>query len=64
VVAKGVVKIGAAHVSHKGTTVTAKLALRLAKRLVGAPLTVDVAATDSTGRTQVEPAAGLIDVTG
>ncbi len=43
--------------------VTAKLALRLPKSLAGETLSVDVAATDAKGRTQVEPAAALITVT-
>jgi Ca2+-binding RTX toxin-like protein len=48
--------------SHRGKTVTAKLALRLPKSLAGQDLRVDVQATDSRGRTQIEPSAGLIRV--
>jgi hypothetical protein len=63
-VATGAVKLAkGSSVSHKGKTVTARLKLRLPAKLVGAPLTVDVAATDAKGHRQIEAAAALIDVT-
>jgi hypothetical protein len=62
--ATGAVKLAkGSSVSHKGKTVTARLKLRLPAKLVGAPLTVDVAATDAKGHRQIEAAAALIDVT-
>jgi hypothetical protein len=61
--ASGAVKLArGSSVSHKGKTVTARLKLRLPAKLVGAPLTVDVAATDAKGHRQIEAAAALIDV--
>jgi Ca2+-binding RTX toxin-like protein len=48
--------------SHRGRTVTAKLALRLPKSLAGEYLRVDVQATDTHGHRQLEPGAGLIRV--
>ena len=47
---------------HEGKAVWAKVALRMPKSLAGETLTVDVAATDGKGRTQVEPAAAVIAV--
>jgi RTX calcium-binding nonapeptide repeat (4 copies) len=49
-------------VSHRGKTVTAKLAVRLPKSLTRGQLRVEVEATDRRGRTQIEPAAGTIAV--
>ncbi|HEX5621162.1 MAG TPA: hypothetical protein VFX51_22245 [Solirubrobacteraceae bacterium] len=59
----GVELANGSRVSHKGKTVIARLKLRMSAKLVGAPLTVDVAATDVKGHRQIEPAAALIDVT-
>jgi hypothetical protein len=62
--AAGAVKLAeGSKVAHKGKTVTARLKLRLPAKLVGAPLTVDVAATDAKGHRQIEAAAAVIDVT-
>jgi hypothetical protein len=61
VVARGI-KLVRGKVSHRGKTVTAKLAVRVPKALAGHKLRVDVQATDSTGRTQLAPRAGLIRV--
>ena len=47
---------------HHGKWVTAKLAVRLPKSLAGADLRVDVRATDSDGRRQLERGAGTIRV--
>ena len=47
---------------HHGKWVTAKLAMRLPKSLAGEDLRVDVTATDSSGRKQVERGAGTIRV--
>jgi hypothetical protein len=63
VTAHGALKLArGSKMGHKGSTVNAKLALRLPKSLAGQTLSVDVAATDDKGRTQVEPAAALITV--
>jgi len=62
--ASGAVKLAkGSRVSHKGKTVIARLELRMPAKLVGAPLTVDVAATDAKGQRQLEAAAALLDVT-
>jgi len=62
VVAKGDVELARGKMGHEGKAVTAKLALRLPKSLAGETLSVDVAASEGKGRTQVEPAAALIRV--
>jgi hypothetical protein len=56
------IKLVRGTVSHKGKTVSAKLAVRVPRALAGRKLRVDVQATDSTGRTQLAPRAGLIRV--
>ncbi len=48
--------------SHKGTTVTARLALRLDASLAGKTLSAEVQATDTRGRRQIERDAGTIRV--
>ena len=63
-VAHGAIKLArSSKMGHEGKAVWAKLALRLPKSLAGETLSVDVAATDGKGRTQVEPAAAVITVT-
>jgi hypothetical protein len=61
----GAVKLLArdSRVSHRGKTVSARLAIRLARTLAGENLSVDVTATDRHGRRQLEPHAGRIHVT-
>jgi hypothetical protein len=61
--AHGAIKLArGSKMGHEGKAVWAKLALRLPKATAGEPLSVDVAATDDEGRTQVEPAAAVITV--
>jgi Ca2+-binding RTX toxin-like protein len=48
--------------AHKGKTVTARLALRLADRLAGQKLTAEVEATDTRGARQLERNAATIRV--
>ena len=62
VTGKGDIDLVRGSMGHEGKAVTAKLALRLPKSLAGETLSVDVAATDGKGRTQVEPAAAVITV--
>jgi hypothetical protein len=61
--AAGAVKLApGSRVMHNGKTVAVHLALRLARSVAGDELRVAVQATDRHGRTQVEPAAGVIKV--
>jgi hypothetical protein len=48
--------------THKGKTVTARLAVRLDDSMAGEELTTDVEATDTRGRRQLERKAGSIRV--
>ena len=48
-------------VSHKGKTVSARLALHLPRSLQGRTLRVDIRATDAEGHTQLEAAARAIE---
>jgi hypothetical protein len=52
----------ASEVGHHGTTVAADLAVRVPARLAGHGLRLEVEATDTQGRTQVEPLAGGLAV--
>jgi len=52
----------ASRLTHKGKTVSAHLAIRLAKRLAGETLSLDVQATDVKGRRQLQRDAGTIQV--
>ena len=63
-VGHGAIKLMAAdsRVSHHGTTVTARLALRLPRSLAGQKLRLAVQATDRHGHRQLEPDAGAIRV--
>ena len=54
----------ASRITHKGKTVTARLSIRLAKRLAGQTLALEVEATDTRGRRQLERGAGTIRVAG
>jgi hypothetical protein len=49
-------------VTHRGTAVIARLAVRVPKAMAGERLRVDVEATDRDGRHQLEPSAGLITI--
>ena len=63
IAAGGAVALGrASRITHKGKTVTARLSIRLAKRLAGQELALEVEATDVRGRRQLEPRAGTIRV--
>jgi hypothetical protein len=62
VVAAGAVDLVRSRLSHKGKTVTARLALRLDKSLAGKTLSAEVQATDTRGRRQLEGDAGTIRV--
>ena len=62
VVAGGAVDLVRARLSHTGKTVTARLALRFDTRLAGKTLSVEVQATDTRGRRQLERDAGTIRV--
>jgi hypothetical protein len=48
--------------THKGKTVTARLAVRLDESLAGQTLQVDVEATDARGARQLERDAGTVRV--
>jgi hypothetical protein len=48
---------------HSGRTVTARLAMRLARSLGGRSLRLAVQATDVNGRRQLDAHAGVIRVT-
>lgn len=48
--------------SHRGKTVSARIALRFDEALAGAKLTADVIAVDARGARQVERGAGTIRV--
>jgi hypothetical protein len=52
----------ASRLSHKGKTVTARLAIRLDESLAGQTLTAEVEATDTRGRRQLERNAATIRV--
>jgi hypothetical protein len=54
--------VEASRVTHHGKTITAHLAMRLARSLAGQNLRVVVQATDRDGHTQLQPDAGLIRV--
>ncbi|HEX5922659.1 MAG TPA: calcium-binding protein [Baekduia sp.] len=61
--AAGAVKLArGSSVTHHGKTVGVHLALRLARSLAGEELRVAVQASDRHGHTQIEPAAGVINV--
>jgi hypothetical protein len=62
--ADGAVELVRQHtrVTHKGKTVTARLALRLDESLVGETLKAEVEATDTRGRRQLELEAGTVRV--
>jgi hypothetical protein len=62
--ARGAVKLvaGKSRLTHRGKTVTARLALRLPRSFAGQHLRVDVHATDRRGHRQVERDAGAIRV--
>jgi hypothetical protein len=61
--AKGAVQLArGSRVTHHGKTVGVHLAIRLARSLAGEELRVAVHATDRHGHTQIEPAAGVINV--
>jgi hypothetical protein len=64
ITADGELKLVRKHtrLTRKGTTVTARLALRLDDSLAGRTLTADVQATDTRGRRQLERKAGSIRV--
>jgi hypothetical protein len=49
-------------VTHRGKTVKARLALRLARSLAGKDVRSEVRAINRHGRAEVEPAAGSIHV--
>ena len=53
---------GRSKLTHRGKTVTARLALRLNRSLAGQDLHVEVQATDRKGHTQLEHQAGVIRV--
>ena len=62
--ADGAVELVRKHtrLSHRGKTVTARLALRLDRTLAGQSLTAEVEATDTRGRRQLESDAGTVRV--
>jgi hypothetical protein len=63
--AGGEVKLAAngTRLTHHGKTVTAQLAVRLPRSMTGEAVRVAVEATDSDGKRQSEPLAGLIRLT-
>jgi len=64
--ASGAIKLvaGGSRVTHRGKTVTARLAVRLARSLAGTRLRVAVQVTDRHDHTQLEPGAGAIRILG
>jgi hypothetical protein len=62
ITARGEVKLARTRLTHKGRTVTARLAVRLGESLAGRKPTAEVEATDTRGHRQLEREAGAIQV--